>query len=66
MRKTFTLLVEFRGDMRGHEQRKVTQQIQNFAEQQDIQTFGYESGSTGTYAFMAHPDYIDQRKIVMR
>ena len=60
MRQTFTLLVEF--SMRVHEQRLVTDQIKAFAEKQDIQTFGFESDNKGTYAFMAHPDYIDERK----
>jgi len=62
MRQTFTLLVEFRGDLRGREQRKVAEDIKAFAEQQDFQTFGYESGDSGTYAFMAHPDLIDLRR----
>ena len=62
MRKTFTLLVEFRGDMRGHEKRKVAETLQMFAEQQDIQTFGYEDANLGQYALMAHPEYIDKRK----
>ena len=62
MRNTFTLLVEFRGDIRGNEQRLVKDQITAYAEKQDIQCFGYESDNTGTYAFMAHPDYIDEPK----
>ena len=62
MRYTFTLLVEFRGDMRGHEQKQVSEQVQEFASQQGIQTFSLEEGSTGTYAFMAFPDLIDERK----
>lgn len=62
MRKTFTLLVEFRGDMQGYEQLKVAMQIQAFAEQQDIQTFGFEDGDTGTYAFMANPVLVDEKE----
>ncbi len=62
MRNTFTLLVEFRDDMWGYEQLKVAIQIQAFAEKQDIQTFGYESGNSGIYVFMAHPVLVNEKE----
>lgn len=62
MRNTFTLLVEFGGAKQGYEQLKVAIEIQAFAEQQDIQTFGYESGSSGKYAFMAHPELVSEKE----
>jgi len=61
MRQTFTLLVEFRGDMRGYEQLKVAIQIQVFAEQQDMQAFGDESGSRGIYTFMTYPELVHEK-----
>lgn len=60
MRTTFTLEVEFRGDMRGQEKRDVTEALQWFAAEHGIQTFGYEDNNIGCYAFMAHPDCIDE------
>ncbi len=62
MRNTFTLLVEFREDMRGYDQLKVAIQMQAFAEKQDIQTFGYESSNNGIYAFMAHPVLVNEKE----
>ena len=62
MRNTFTLLVEFREDMRGYEQLKVAIKIQAFAEKQDIQTLGHESSNSGIYAFMAHPVLVDEKE----
>jgi len=62
MRHSFTLSVGFREDIRGKEQTKVSDQIQEFAANQDIQSFVLEDGNTGTFVFMARPDLIDERK----
>ena len=59
MRHTFTLLIGFREDLRGTEQRHVSDQIQDFAAKQDIQSFVLEND---TFTFMARPDLVDVLK----
>ena len=59
MRHTFTLVIEFGGDVRGRNKRFITDRVKQLAGEQDMHAFGYEGG---TLAFFARPDLVDERK----
>ena len=62
MRHSFTLSVGFREDIRGNEQTQISEQIEAFAANQDIQSIILEDESRATFAFMANPTLVDERK----